>query len=131
VRFNREQDVDARIDGWVGSSFAGHQGVTALVAQTLDTNIISINRARELGLDIIEMRGPTEGVIFDFGTGTVERSVGKTILEWNRSQYYYDRAQYPPITVECDVCENSEIGLVLGKPFLAERGRRWSTGKAG
>jgi hypothetical protein len=98
----------------------------------MDTNIISIKTARELGLDIldIKMLGPTDGVRFDFGTGTVERSIGKTVLRWNRSRSDYDRARYPPVTVECDVCENSEIELVLGRPFLAERERRWSTTKA-
>jgi hypothetical protein len=98
----------------------------------MDTNIISIKTARELGLDIldIKMLGPTDGVVFEFGTGTVERSIGKTVLRWNRSRSDYDRARCPPVTVECDVCENSEIGLVLGRPFLAERERRWSTTKA-
>ena len=76
------------------------------------------------------MMEPTDGVVFDFGTGRTERSVGKTVLWWNRSPSDYDCARHPPLAVECDVCENSEIGLVLGRPFLAERERRWSTTKA-
>jgi hypothetical protein len=129
LRFNKEKDVDGSIDGCNASSWGGYQPLTALRAQTLDANIISIYKAREFGLDI-KMLGPTDGVVFDFGTGRLERSVGKTVLQWNRSRFEYDRTRYPPLTVVCDVCENSEIGLVLGRPFFVERGLRWSTTKA-
>ncbi len=77
--------------------------------------------ARQLGL---EVQPPHEGgVEFDFGRGRAERSVGRAELLWSGS--LVDDGRCPPLTVECEVCENATVGLVLGRPFEKERKRRW------
>jgi hypothetical protein len=71
------------------------------------------------------------GVLLDFGNGRrSERSIGRATLHWSRSSqrhnaYYMYHQQPPPLVVECEVCENSEVGLIFGKPFVDEKERRW------
>lgn len=87
---------------------------------------MSIHKARELGLDI-EAPSLVEKVMFDFGTGRLERSFGKTTFKWKPWERLNPR--YPPIIVTCDVCENSTVGLIFGKPFVEEVERCWSEDK--
>ncbi|KAH6641199.1 hypothetical protein F5144DRAFT_482178 [Chaetomium tenue] len=119
-----EKDVVAVTSGYVKNinGFFPWRQTTASVVESLDGNFISINKARELNLDI-ESPNLTANVMFDFGTGKLEKSFGKTTFKW-RSRNYVD-ARYPPLIITCDVCENSRIGLVLGKTFLDVRGRFW------
>jgi hypothetical protein len=119
----REEDVSESIGGYVRSPRGALHQVTASLVETLNGNIISIGTAQALSLEI-EALGPDEGVTFDFGTGRSERSIGKVTFEWKVWDHINPR--YPPLTVTCDVCENSTIGLVLGRPFIRERERRWS-----
>jgi hypothetical protein len=64
---------------------------------------------------------PSEGVvIFDFGTGRHERSIGKVVLQWQAGTL--EDPRFPPFSVTCDVCENSAVGLFLGDRFW-RRGR--------
>lgn len=98
------------------------QQTTATLVQSLEGNIISIRRARELNLDI-QLPSLSETVAFDFGTGRPEKSFGKTTFKWKAWDYINPR--YPPLTITCDVCENSMVGLILGQPFFDERERCW------
>lgn len=90
-----------------------------------------MDEARRHGLEVRELEGGEEGVVFDFGTGKTERSFGRTTLEWTRSAH---RDGWPALIILCEVCENLETGLVLGRPFVEEKERRWgrrSLGDAG
>ena len=92
------------------------------LVSTLACNLISLGEARRLGLDV-QPHHERGGVAFDFGRGAVESSVGRTELLWRGSMEKDGRR--PPLAVECEVCENVMVRLVLGRPFIEERGRRW------
>ncbi len=92
------------------------------LVSTLGCNVISLWEARRLGLEV-QLDHERGGVAFDFGRGRVECSVGRAELLWRGSLERDGRR--PPLTVECEVCENVTMGLVLGRPFIEERGRRW------
>ena len=119
----REEDIDESIVGYVRSSAGVLRKAPAFLIGTLDGNIISIGKARELDLEIMALE-PGEGATFDFGTGRPERSIGKAVFEWKQS----DNSIYAPLTVTCDVCENSAVGLVLGRPFIEARAGRTRRG---
>ncbi|AEO56580.1 hypothetical protein MYCTH_2301673 [Thermothelomyces thermophilus ATCC 42464] len=129
----RDGLVDGSISGYVksarGSSSPRHwHDVAAVVAGGLDANVISLRRARELKLEVEPPRAGEEGAAaasFDFGTGAPpERSIGTAVFVFKTLSHFNPR--HPVITVTCDVCENSPVGLILGKPFVEERERRWS-----
>ncbi|KAH6850575.1 hypothetical protein B0I37DRAFT_117004 [Chaetomium sp. MPI-CAGE-AT-0009] len=119
----RQENVGESTSGYVTnlSSVLHWQHTTASLVESLDGNIISIRKARELNLEI-EAPSLAADVLFDFGTG-LEKSFGKTSFLWKA--WDYTNPQYPPLTITCDVCENSTVGLILGKPFLEERERHW------
>ncbi|KAK4099509.1 hypothetical protein N658DRAFT_498212 [Parathielavia hyrcaniae] len=133
----RETEFDESISGYAGSPRWSHgRGVpprhtTALLVRTLDGNIISQRKARELDLDI-EPLEPNDWAVFDFGTGKLEQSVGKAVLEWHlRLVLSENDPGSRPLTVTCYVCENSTVDLVVGKPFVeavaGQKGiRTWS-----
>ncbi|KAK4031764.1 hypothetical protein C8A01DRAFT_51269 [Parachaetomium inaequale] len=121
----RKENVGESIGGYVRSPRGALHQITASLVETLNGNIISIGTAQALGLEI-EALGPDEGVMFDFGSGPPERSIGKVTFQWKVWDHINPR--YPPLTVTCDVCENSIVGLILGRPFIQERERRWSKG---
>ncbi|KAK3297303.1 uncharacterized protein B0H64DRAFT_122288 [Chaetomium fimeti] len=103
-----------------------HQ-TTASLVEFLPGNIISIRKAKELDLEIETLTLPEDATL-DFGTGAPEKISGKTTFKWKAWDYI--KPPYPPLTITCDVCENSTVGLILGKPFLEERKRCWSREEA-
>jgi hypothetical protein len=119
----RGEDVCESIGGYVRTPRGALHQITASLVETFNANIISIGTAQALDLEIEALR-PDEGVMFDFGSSRAETSIGKVTFQWKVLDYINPR--YPPLTVTCDVCENSTIGLVLGRPFIRERERRWS-----
>ena len=122
----KPEDVNESTSGLAGRGSGFMLRTTAPIVDTLDGNIISIGKARDLHLDVKPVV-PSEGVvIFDFGTGRHERSIGKVVLQWQAGTL--EDPRFPPFSVTCDVCENSAVGLVFGRPFLEERARRWRRG---
>jgi hypothetical protein len=122
LRF-RKEEVEESIDGYVGNRRTVLRHTTASLVGALEGNIISIGKARELDLKIEHVE-PNRTALFDFGTGRHERSIGKVVLQWHPSSPETN-PRLSPLTVTCDVCENSTVGLILGKPFVEERARRW------
>ncbi|EAQ86283.1 predicted protein [Chaetomium globosum CBS 148.51] len=126
LRYGKD-DVTAVTSGYVTdmnniADLSRWRQTTASVVESLDGNFISIHKARELNLDI-DSPSLTENVMFDFGTGKLERSFGKTTFKWR--PWNHADVRYPSLIITCDVCENSTVGLVLGTPFLDERERLW------
>ncbi|KAL2138507.1 hypothetical protein VTI28DRAFT_6657 [Corynascus sepedonium] len=117
----REDNVRG-ISGYVRSPQDGShwKNVTAKLAENLDGNIISVKKARELGLEVEQREPGVEDVMLDFGTGPPERSVGRATLLFKRRAQTNPRD--PELTITCEVCNNTAvIGLVLGIPFIEER----------
>lgn len=96
--------------------------VTAKLWRDEEINIISIGKARSLGLDV-ELVDQSESVTVSFGTAYPQRSIGKATFLWSKSAHR--SARFPPLTVECEVFEIFQEELVLGRPFLEERKNRW------
>jgi hypothetical protein len=117
-----------RTNGYIATPSGALRHATAVLVRTLDGNVISARQAKHLGLHVRPL-GPTDGVILEFGTRSPERSIGRVTFQWRRSKE--DDPRYPPLTVDCDVCEDYPEGLILGKPFLREKSRRWSGRAAG
>jgi hypothetical protein len=116
-----------RTNGYIATPSGSLRHATAVLVRTLDGNVISARQAARLGLHVRPL-GPTDGVVLEFGTRSPERSIGRVTFQWRRGMH--DDPRYPPLTVDCDVCEDYPEGLILGKPFLREKARRWS-GKGG
>lgn len=127
---------------------------TAFLVPDLPINIISVATARRHNVDIqwfgtISTNnihstsgnaqnsasgnggGGGGGVLLDFGNGRrPERSIGRATLHWSGSSqghnaHYMYHQQPPSLVVECEVCENSEVTLIFGRPFVNARERRW------
>ncbi|SPQ21474.1 e923e9ae-460d-443c-a31e-1c381a4e674a [Thermothielavioides terrestris] len=122
LRF-RDEDVTGSIDGYVGTEQGSLRYTTAFLAPTLEANIVSLAEARRLDLDVREPESMLETVYFDFGTRRPGKSVGTATLQWNAGPQ--EDGRFPPLSIVCDVCENATVKLILGKPFLEEKARRW------
>ncbi|KAL2176465.1 uncharacterized protein P884DRAFT_278545 [Thermothelomyces heterothallicus CBS 202.75] len=124
----RDGLVDGSIYGYAKSARSSSprhwHDVAAVLAGRLEANVISLRRARELDLEVEPLRAGEEGAAFDFGTGAPPgRSIGRAVFVFKTLSHFHPR--HPVITVTCDVCEDSPVGLILGKPFVEERERRW------
>ncbi|KAK4238282.1 hypothetical protein C8A03DRAFT_15257 [Achaetomium macrosporum] len=118
----REGDLNRSIAGYVREPTGTFRYTTAYVAENLDGNIISSSRASELGL-VVGPPGEDGDVRFKFDTGQPVHSIGRAVVQWRKSKH--SDARYPTLTVTCDVCENTSVGLILGRPFLEEQARWW------
>jgi hypothetical protein len=113
--------------------------VTAFVVPDLPINLISVAWAARCNLDVqlfqsnstvplhIDNADGGDGVLLDFDNGRrPEKTIGRTTLLWSRiSHWQRDNTLY--LAVECEVCDNAEVGLILGSPFVEARERRRSS----
>ncbi|KAK3308465.1 uncharacterized protein B0T15DRAFT_572631 [Chaetomium strumarium] len=127
----RAEDLTESVTGWVREPTGTFRGTTAYLAENLDGNIISASRASELGFDIVEPPpgrddgggGQVTFFQFDDAGESPVRSIGRAVIHWRKFQHH--DARYPTLTLTCDVCENTSVGLILGRPFLEEMARQW------
>lgn len=112
----RSKDIQGSEAGYVIMSSSPPRLITAGIIRGLDGNVISIREATNLQLDIQQL-GPADGVLLDLGGKSPEKSIGKATLQWVASP----ESRYPPFTIECEVCQQCQPGLILGRPFINER----------
>ncbi len=110
--------------GYVMSSRGEPQSATAVINGSLDGNVISLKEVVTLGLVARPFGGTSGGVVnMVFGPSNIEKSVGKVTLQWTMD--IHPNKRYPPLTVECEVSESCQTGLIFGRPFLDARRRLW------
>jgi hypothetical protein len=113
------------ISGYVAPPHGTPHPATAVMSETLDGNVISIRKVLDLGLGTQSLGATSsDGVVnLVFGPGNSEKSVGRVTLQWSMGRHPSKR--YPPLTVECEVSESFQHGLIFGRPFLEARRRFW------
>lgn len=108
--------------GYVKSPTGKVTATTANLVPTADGNVIGLAFARELELEV-EPHTYEERIIVGLGGRNTELSVGSLTLDWRYSAA--ETPHRPPITVHCNVIENSHVSLVLGKPFMNQLQLLW------
>ncbi|TDZ61855.1 hypothetical protein CTRI78_v004050 [Colletotrichum trifolii] len=76
--------LDTSTTGYVRSDSGEMRHTTAVQVESIDGAIISILKAKELGLDLEEYDNDEE-VWIAFGDSTSNKSVGRAVLNWRKS----------------------------------------------
>ena len=110
-------------EGYIETPGEKPRMATVTVAPSWGINVITMNRALELNLEVQEHQAD-EAVTAQFDDRTAVTSIGKVVFTWHKGINGED-GQYTPFTVHCDVFEHPEPSLVFGRQFVDRQQYYW------
>jgi hypothetical protein len=118
-------DPELNSEAAIGYINMNTRPVTAFLNEEFPQNIMSQQKATELGLDVDNLEEAEEGMVVDFGLGQ-QMVTGEVTFQWKKVQGQRSLGREKPLKIVCLVCESTPAPIIFGQRFLKKRRHYWN-----